>query len=34
MKDKNLAEKTITKLIEVNPENNNIPEYRDKINKM
>lgn len=34
MKDKNLAEKTITKLIEVNPENNNIPEYRDKINKI
>ena len=34
MGDKNLAEKTISKLIEVNPENRAIPEYRDKINKM
>ncbi len=34
MGDKNLSEKTISKLIEVNPENKAIPEYRDKINKM
>lgn len=34
MGDKNLADKTISKLIEVNPENRAIPEYRDKINKM